>query len=162
MTHSPLSDMVIVLGALWLALRMLREHRLSVATLWFLPLIMVALILIQWQVWTAGPRPAIALAGFVSGLVAGLPLGALTYVRSESTIGAVVLKGTALTILLWPGIVVLFALARRAVDARGDGAASELLTLAFIAFIVGMTLSMRAWLHRAYRRDTAPAARHLP
>lgn len=151
-------EVYVLVGVLWLAWSLRRERRLSVATLLVLPAIMLAFILAQRErLVGAGGTPG-ALAA-LAGVLAGLVVATRSCVRVEPATGTVVVRGTPASLLLWPGMLALYALGRRAalwlraeeVPGRLDGP--------FLMFIVALVLAERGWLYHAYRRAAAPTGR---
>ena len=143
-------DAVILLGVLWLAWRALREQRLPVATIWFLPGLMLLIGTIQVGIFAARPVPnACAL---VAGLLSGLAVGLLSYRRADRRAGVGVTQGSALTVLVSAGVVALTILAHYALRGRIDPDTTDLLNTALLAFAVGNIGSQRAYLYWRFQR----------
>ena len=160
MGREPFFDLLLLVGVGLLAWRLRRENRVSIATILFLPAIMVTFVLLQRAlvVETAGVLGAPAA---LAGVLAGLVVATRSWVRVELSTGALVVRGTPLSLLLWPGTIAFYILGRRAFIWLHDGAALERLDGAFLVFIVALLLTERGWLYYAHRHAVLPAQQRL-
>jgi len=151
--------MVLVMGVALLAWRLRRENRVSTATILFLPAIMLTFLLLQRAlvVEAAGWGAPAALAGVLAGLV----VATRSWVRVEPSTGAIVVRGTLVSLLLWPGAIAFYLLGRRAAIWFREGATLERLDGAFLVFIDALLLAERGWQYHAYRHAVLPAQRRL-
>ena len=155
-------DIIILAGVAFLGRRLLRERRLPVATMWLLPLLMLGIGSTQRAVWLGGARPDILLSAAVAGGLAGIAVGVLVYVRAERPAGAIVVRGTPLSVLLWPGTVALYILARRALAGGDPLATGDPLDIAFLVFVAAVVAAERGCLYWQYRRDPGGRAGGAP
>lgn len=160
MGREPFFDLLLLMGVGLLAWRLRGEHRVSTATILFLPAIMVTFVLLQRAlvVETAG---FLGVPAALAGVLAGLVVATRSWVRVEPSTGAIVVRGTPLSLLLWPGSIALYILGRRAFTWLREGVALERLDGAFLVFLVALLLTERGWLYSASRNAVMPAQQRL-
>jgi hypothetical protein len=144
-------DLVIVLATVWYALRLLRPQALPVATLWALPALMLGVCLWQSRLFAGAAPASVALAGSV-GVLAGLAVGRLTFRRADGRAGTVVVQGTPLSVVLWPGAIAAALGARYALGDRADPGIAGVLEVGLLAYLVGNAGAQRAYLWWRYNR----------
>jgi hypothetical protein len=150
-------DLVIALATAWYALRLLRPQALPVATLWALPALMVAVCAWQSHLFTGAAPGPLALAG-LGGALAGLAVGHLTFRSADERTGRVLVQGTPLSVLLWPGAIVPALAARYALGGGAEAAPASLLDVGLLVFLVGNASAQRAYLGWRYSRSTRRGA----
>lgn len=160
MGREPLFALLLLMGVGLLAWRLRRENRVSTTTILFLPAIMVTFVLLQRArvVETAG---GLGVPAALAGVLAGLLVATRSWVRVELSTGGIVVRGTPLSLFLWPGTIAFSILGRRAIIWLRDGAALERLDGAFLVFIVALLLTERGWRYSAYRNAVLPAPQRL-
>lgn len=154
----PLFEVYVLVGVGWLAWRLRQEHRFTTTTFLLLPAVMAAFLVMQRE-RVAEAAGALAAPAALAGVLAGLVVATRSYVRVEATTGTVVVRGTPLSLLLWPGVLALFVLGRRVARWLDAGDVSERLDGTFLVFVVALVLAERGWLYHAYRHAVTPAPR---
>ncbi len=140
-----------------LRLRTMRgERRLNLSTIWFVPVLYVALVAFMF---TALPPPAIgwglSLAGLAVGLFAGWYRGRLIAIHRDPETGELRQKASPLAMLLLVAIIVLKVGARQVFGeaaATQPGSAAMLMTDAFIGFALGLLSATRVEMFIRARR----------
>jgi len=109
MGREPAFDVVLIMGVAVLAWRLRRENRVSTATILFIPAIMLTFLLLQraFVVEAAGAWGAPAA---LAGVLAGLVVATRSWVRVEPSTGAIIVRGTLVSLLLWPGTIACYLL----------------------------------------------------
>lgn len=158
MGREPAFDVVLIMGVAVLAWRLRRENRVSTATILFIPAIMLTFILLQ-RAFVVEAAGALGAPAALAGVLAGLVVATRSWVRVEPSTGAIVVRGTLVSLLLWPGTIVCYLLGRRAAIWFREGAMLERLDGAFLVFIVALLLAERGWQYHAYRHAVLPARR---
>ena len=146
-------DAIILVAVAWYALRLLREQRQPVATLWVLPALLALVAALPGDRLPVA-RPALLGVAVAAGALSGLVVGRLSYRRADRGAGAIVSRGTWLGVLLWPGIAALTILAQRALRDRLDDALAGEVNVAALAFVVAHVAGLRAGLYWRYALDT--------
>ena len=153
-------ELVLLGGVALLAWRLRREIRLRSATLLVIPIAIGAIIVMQREMIAAATGLIGPLAALL-GLLAGLVVATRSYVRVEPGVGAVVVRATWLSLLVWPGTLALYLIGRRALVWSGAETVAEALDGAFLIGVATLLLAERGWLFYAYRHAVAPAQRRL-
>jgi len=146
-------DAIILVAVAWYALRLLREQRQSVATLWVLPALLAFLAALQRDRLPVA-RPAAVGVAVAAGALSGVVAGRLSYRRADRGAGVIVSRGTPLGVLLWPGAPALAILAPRAFRAQLDDALASELGVVALAFGVAHVAGLRAGLYWRFALDT--------
>ena len=160
MGREPVFDVALFAGVAVLAWRLRREQRVSTATILFLPALMLTFALLQ-RTLVVEAAGLLGAPAALAGALAGLVVATRSWVRVESSTGVIVVRGTLMSLLLWPGTIAFYVLGRRAVLWFREGAALERLDGAFLVFVVALMLAERGWLYNAYRHAAPPARRRL-
>lgn len=148
-------EAVLLGGVALLAWRLRREIRLNSVTLLFLPIVVAIVVVMQRDLIAVATGRVAPLAALV-GLVA-----TRSYARIEPSTGAIVLRATWPSLLVWPGIVALYLLGRRALLWLGSPARVEGLDGLFLIGVAALLLAERGWLYHVYRHAIAPAQRRI-
>jgi CDP-diglyceride synthetase len=158
MARGALFDLLVVAGVLWLAARSRHEQRRHVATVLLLPVGFLAILLVRRDLIVTAAGAAAPVAALI-GLLVGLLVATRSYVRVEPRSGTIVVRATRAVLLLWPGTVGLYVLARRGALWLDAEASVERLDGAFLLFVAALVAAERGWLYHAYRQVGAPTER---
>jgi hypothetical protein len=118
------------------------------------------MVVIQRDLIT-GATGTIAPLAALLGLLGGLVVATRSYVRVEPSTGAIVVRATWTSLLVWPGALALYLLARRGLLWAELPGLVEGLDGLFLIGVAALLLAERGWLYYAYRHAIAPAQRRL-
>jgi hypothetical protein len=139
--------------------RELRQRKIRVRTLWIRPgiLALFTALLIASAFAIPGvnlPVVAIAVAGGAAvGVVVGLLVAGSTSFAPAGERGAVLAKGSAVTVAIWIGAIVLRLIARYAFAGAGAGQAEQFeLNVGLLALVTAAFVVVAIAFHRAIDR----------
>lgn len=150
-------DLVIALATVWYALRLLRPQALSVSTLWALPALMLAACLWMSPLFAGVGALPFGLA-VPTGALAGLAVGHLTFRSADDATGRIVVQGTPLSVLLWPGAIVPTLALRYAIGVGAESATASSLDAGLLIYLAGNVAAQRAYLRWRYARTARQGA----
>ena len=152
---------VVIVGVL--AARQFRERRVSINSMWLLPVFMflISYTIIQNDLFDNQYSAPIIGLGFVVGLILGGMRGALTKIRIDHQKGCLFVKGTPISVVMWVALLGVKALGDVALVATGAShqatgiIAASVVTASLVALSLAATIATRIYYYWRYTL-TAP------
>lgn len=146
---------VLIVG--FIATRQLKERKVRISRMWLLPLFMflISYAGIQNDLFDSASSAVIIGLAFVIGLALGGLRGAMIKMRIDQKQGALFVKGTPVSVVMWVALLALKGIADVGFSAAGlkgetAGIAEGIITAALLALTLGATIATRIYYYWRY------------